>query len=267
MPKPSRASEVRESKEGVDYLPARSEEFDSLSIEHLVIDDGKPVDNIYSEVQMRLLTEPLYSSWKPGRDFVAKADVGVFSSPKEPPIVPDVLLAMDIKQGQDLSKKANLSYFVWLRGKVPDVVIEIVSQYPGGEDREKLARYEKLGVSHYVIWDPLRTLRKQPLRYFKLEKAVFVASELPCPLRGIGLGLTLWQGSYEGGEQLWLRWTDEAGKLIPTGAERADREASRAESLTDQANREANRADEATMRAVKLAEFLRQQGFDPDKLP
>ena len=31
----------------------------------LVTEDGEPVDNVFSEKQQRLLTEPLYSSWTP----------------------------------------------------------------------------------------------------------------------------------------------------------------------------------------------------------
>src|SRR5438874_1730240 len=51
------------------------------SIEHLVIDDGAPVDGMYSEKQMRLLTRPLYSSWAgPHGDhqYIAFANVGMF---------------------------------------------------------------------------------------------------------------------------------------------------------------------------------------------
>jgi hypothetical protein len=45
------------------------------------------------------------------------------------------------------------------------------------------------------------------------------------------LSLTLWQGSFEKTESLWLRWCDAAGNLIPTGAERADRAEAEVERL------------------------------------
>ena len=32
-------------------------------VEHLVTEDDTPVDNLFSEKQQRLLTEPLYASW------------------------------------------------------------------------------------------------------------------------------------------------------------------------------------------------------------
>ena len=34
-------------------------------VENLVTEDDTPVDNLLSEKQQRLLTEPLYSSWTP----------------------------------------------------------------------------------------------------------------------------------------------------------------------------------------------------------
>ena len=51
---------------------------------------------------------------------------------------------------------------------------------------------------------------------------------------GLGLGLRLWQGEYEGLTQTWLRWCDQAGNVIPTGAEGAKREHQRAERLAAQ---------------------------------
>ena len=36
---------------------------DIPNVEELVIEDGKPVDNLFVEKQNHLLAEPLYSSW------------------------------------------------------------------------------------------------------------------------------------------------------------------------------------------------------------
>ena len=71
-------------------------------VENLITEDDAPVDNILSAKQQRLLTETLYSSWKPSqadensdepRDFFADANVGVFFSVHAPPLVPDVFHA------------------------------------------------------------------------------------------------------------------------------------------------------------------------------
>jgi hypothetical protein len=51
------------------------------------------------------------------------------------------------------------------------------------------------------------------------------------------LGLTLWEGQFEGKHATWLRWTDEHGVLIPTGKERAEQERQRAEHTEQRAER------------------------------
>lgn len=73
------------------------------------------------------------------------------------------------------------------------------------------------------------------------------------------LGLTLWEGTFEGIHDTWLRGTDEHGMLIPTGKERADQERQRAE-------QEHQRAEQERQRAERLAELLRQVGIDPDQV-
>jgi hypothetical protein len=119
-------------------VPAFTVEELRPNIDHIEIDDGKPVDNRYSERQMRLLTHPLNTTWRDtngGRPFVAMANVGVFFAVRKPPIVPDVLLSVDVSLPEDINVrlKHTLAYLVWEYGKVPDVAVEIVSNTQGGE--------------------------------------------------------------------------------------------------------------------------------------
>ena len=68
--------------------------------DRIISDDGEPVDGFYTDKQMRLLTTPLYASWPgPGdsRPFLVAADVGLFYAYREPPIVPDVILSLDVE--------------------------------------------------------------------------------------------------------------------------------------------------------------------------
>jgi hypothetical protein len=98
------------------------------------------VDNLPSEKQQRLLTEPLYSSWTgpgEGRTFLAAANVGVFALARNPAIVPDVFVSLDMQVAEDCWQKEHRSYFLWEFGKPPDLVLEIVSNTEGGEDGEK----------------------------------------------------------------------------------------------------------------------------------
>jgi hypothetical protein len=242
-------------------------------LDRLVIDDGAPVDNIFSEKQMRLLTEPLYSSWagpEPGREFLALADVGLFYTDTDPPLVPDVILGLDISQPGDLTLKENRSYFVWRRGKVPDVVIEIVSNQEGGEDTDKLRAYARLNIPYYVIFDPFDLLGGGTLRVFTRMPGRY-EPVAPDWLEDIGLGLRLWQGTFEGTKQTWLRWCDKAGKPIPTGAENAAREKQRArKALKAKAEAEKAKAEAEKAKArsdeenKRLKAKLRAAGIDPN---
>ena len=257
-------------------------------MENLITEDDTPVDNILSEKQQRLLTESLYSGWTdppacaPGhRPFMALANVGLFHALRQPAVVPDVMLALDIPGlGSDLSEKANRSYFVWVQdGKPPVVAIEIVSNNEGGEADEKRQKYAAIGIEYYVIFDPWRRLSDRVLRIYQFHgKTSGYIEQIGGILDAVGLGLTLWQGQYEGEEGLWLRWTTRDGRLIPTGLElaqsaqqrateaeqRSEQERQRATEAEQRSEQERQRATEAEQRAERLAERLRALGIDPD---
>jgi hypothetical protein len=224
------------------------------NVDHLVTEDDRPVDNIFSEKQQRLLTEPLYSSWAgpgPQRPFVAMANVGLFYTIRKPPFVPDALLSLDVEVPADLWPKAHRSYFVWEYGKRPDVVIEVVSNRQGGEDTEKLAGYGRIGIGYYVIFDPEMHLGSEVLRAYRLQGLALQKMDGPVWFPEVGLGLRVWQGRYEDHENTWLRWVDEEDQPIPSGRERADMER--------------QRADSERQRAERLAEQLRQLGVEPNQ--
>jgi Uma2 family endonuclease len=230
-------------------------------VDHLVTEDETPVDNVFSEKQQRLLTEPLYSSWRGGsqrRPFVAMANVGLFYAIRKPPFEPDVLLSLDVELPEDLWPKAHRSYFVWEYEKAPDVVIEVVSNGEGGEDSEKLSGYARVGVRYYVIFDPERQLGAEELRAYRLEALALQKMDGSIWFPEVDLGLRLWQGRYEDHENIWLRWVDAEGRLIPSGSERA-------ESATEQAESERQRAELERKRADRLAEQLRRLGIEPQE--
>jgi Uma2 family endonuclease len=222
------------------------------NIEHLVTEDDAPVENIFSEKQQRLLTESLYTSWRGPEDerpFLTLANVGLFYSVHRPPLVPDVLLSLDVEVPADVWTKHNRSYFMWEMGKPPEVVFEIVSNQKGREADYKLKQYAKIGVAYYVIFDPARQLSDEVLRIYGRKNTVYaILSEQWLP--DVGLGLTLWPGTYEGKEDVWLRWCDREGQLIATGVERAEQEHQRAE--------------QERQRAERLAAQLRDLGVEPE---
>jgi hypothetical protein len=74
-------------------------------ISHLVTEDDTAVDNLVSEKQQRLLVECLYSSFETETPFLATANVGLFYGLKQPPLVPDVMLSLDVEIAEDWEKK------------------------------------------------------------------------------------------------------------------------------------------------------------------
>jgi hypothetical protein len=220
-------------------------------IEHLITEDDTPVDNLPSEKQQRLLTEPLYSSWSgpgEGRAFLAAANVGIFSMARMPPVVPDMFLSLDVEVAEDWWRKEHRSYFLWEFGKPPELALEIVSNQEGGEDGEKKRKYARMGVRYYVVYDPQRLVMPEALTVYRLGEAGYErGASARFPL--LGLGLLLWKGAFEGKRDTWLRWTDAAGQLIPTGKERAEEERRRAEEERRRAEQERQRAEQESQRA------------------
>ena len=149
----------------------------SLDISHIVTEDDTSVDNLLSEKQQRLLTEALYSSWlapNGSKRFLAAANVGLFYALRQPPLVPDVFLSLNVQVPQEWHQKEHRSYFFWEFGKPPEVVIEIVSNKEGNELGSKLTHYAQIGVTYYVIYDPLQQLGETLLRLYGLREAHYV---------------------------------------------------------------------------------------------
>jgi Uma2 family endonuclease len=235
-------------------------------ISHLVTEDDTPVDNFQSEKQQRFLVEPLYSSCVLTPPFIAAANVGLFYALKQDPIVPDVFLSLGVQMPTDWSQKQNRSYFVWEFGKVPDVCIEIVSNREGKELTSKKCIYRRIGVPYYAVFDPLQQLQNEMdgelLKIWGLTEGEYKVISQPFWLQQLGLGLTLWDGAFEDQVGLWLRWCDQQGNVILTGAEDRDKERLRADAERQRADAERLRADAERQRAEQLAEQLRQLGID-----
>ena len=219
---------------------------DRPNVEHIVTEDDTPVDNIYSAKQQKLLTEPLTASWDGGgKPFLTAANIGLYNTPTDAAIVPDVVLALDVRPLGPPKYKRNRAYFFWMIGKPPDAAFEIVSNKKGGELDEKREKYAFLRVPYYIVWDPSDFLKINKLRIHTLYETRYVQTDNTF-LPGVGLGLKIWKGDFDDWDVEWLRGCDHKGNLLPTGAEQRVR-----------ADRERKRAD-------KLAAKLKSLGIDPD---
>lgn len=247
LDEPNTSTESEDTAPGWETLSPE----DYPNIDALVIEDGKPMDSIFAEKQARLLTEPLYNSWAgpgEGREFIALANVGLFFAEKAKALVPDVMLSLDVPANRDLRRKENRSYLMWVMGKPPNVVMEFVSDNTGGEEGRKHRAYARIGVTYYVVLDPRNILKRGVLLAFSLRDGTYEPID-PVLFPGIGLGVRLGEGVYEGHSGQWLRWIDPAGNLIPTGRERADEIEERARKAED--------------RIERLAAQLRAMGIEP----
>jgi hypothetical protein len=138
---------------------------------------------------------------------------------------------------------------MWEHGKAPEAVLEIVSNRKGNELGSKLKEYAHMGVTYYVVFDPLRELRtemgSEVLRVYEIGFGKRFRPRHDFQLPELGLGLTFWEGTFESSANEWLRWCDANGRLLLTGHERAA---------------------QAEDRAAKLAAKLRELGIDPAQL-
>lgn len=95
-----------------------------------------------------------------------------------------------------------------------------------------------------ILFDPNQQLGEKVLRIYELRGTrYFETSEIW--LEQVGLGVTLWEGEFEGRQDHWLRWCYQDENVLSTGDERAEQERQRAQILADR---------------------LRAMGVDPDTL-
>jgi Uma2 family endonuclease len=234
-----------------------------IDVSGLITETEAPTD-IYSEKQRRLLVGVLHASWQPPRvdpdlprPFVAFANVGLFDRPRNDALVPDVLVSLDAELPEDVWEKRHRSYFIWEYGKVPDVVVEVVSNRVGDELSRKRSRYARMRIPHYVVWDPDAQLEERRLHVFRLEGDVYrvvpVTDGTPCELAGAHLAVGLWTGRFEDREDTWLRWFDVNDSLLPTSDELARAAEARADAETAKADAAAKRANiaESELAALK----------------
>lgn len=121
----------------------------------------------------------------------------------------------------------------------------------GSELDKKLREYARMRVLYYVIFDPIQQLKQSVPQVFELQGKSYVPMT-EYWLEGVGLGLTLWQGVFEGRQGVWLRWCNRDGNIILTGTERAQQERQRAEQAELQLEQKRQRAERLHL------------GIDPD---
>jgi Uma2 family endonuclease len=196
---------------------------------------------------------------------------------------PDWFLVLGVPRA---TEQADLrwSYVVWQEGVNPFLVVELLSPGTEAEDLGHTIReinqppgkwevYERiLRIPYYAIFDRYNN----QFRLFQLVATQYQAVELKDAefwFSELGLGLKVWQGTYQEATGLWLRWYDAQHNWIPTLAEQVVQEqqlTAQAQQQVQQekarAEQERARAEQERLKAERLAERLRALGIDPNEV-
>ena len=166
-------------------------------------------------------------------------------------VSPDVFVAVGVED------KDRRTYLLWREAKGPDFVLEVTSKSTRRNDQvTKRALYEWMGVSEYVLYDPLGEYLSPSLQGFALSGGRYVELEgrrLPGGARALHSGVL--------GLSLHVRARDRAlrlhdpvsGEDLLTPVEAAAREAAAREEAEARAEREAVARGEAVVRAEREA--------------
>ncbi len=222
------------------------------------IEDCQLPDDIHPP-QCNLLKEPLLPIVESRGidDWLIATELNIHYHQSEPlwHKRPDWFLAVGVSPERDKRK----SYLTWKEQVRPYLVIEILSKSTEDEDLGLTVRkgnvptkwevyQDILKVPYYVCFDQ----RKSEIKAFRREKSGFVQMVIPKSglwLKGINLGLRIWDGDYQKQAGPWLRFYDKTGKLLPTDAEETQRE--RAEKEHERAEKEHERSEKERERAEK----------------
>ena len=245
------------------------------STEDLPCSDDTPVDNEDQNFLPNLLLFMLIVILSERMDWYFGVDMAVYHTTGANvriPVVPDAFFSVGVERKK--GGKSRRSYATWEENDiVPMLVLEMVSHKPGGEYEAKVEIYRKLGVLYYVIYNPefWKRDRHHPFEVHKLVDGVYqlqIGEPYWMPELGLGLGRT--QSLVGGIQQEILCWFDETGTPYPTPDDL------HRQSAIDryQLRQEKRRADEQQQRAedqqqelLKVRNYLRSVGIDPDDLP
>jgi Uma2 family endonuclease len=243
------------------YLPTADE---------LPNSDDTPVDNELQELIPSLLKSILRMLWKGRMDWFFGIDMGIYTDPDRPPIVPDGFLSLNVERSFD--EDLRLSYLLWEEEVMPIFVLEVVSSKPGGEYTTKLQEYAQMGVLYYIIYNPKRR-RKARLEIHKLAngRVYELQNANPLWMPEIGLGIGSERASYDDLTREWLYWYDENDKRYPTPYEQIElanqaieQERQRADNADRAIEQERQQTEQERQRAERLAAQLRALGVEPE---
>ncbi|MCS7301241.1 MAG: Uma2 family endonuclease [Fimbriimonadales bacterium] len=215
-------------------------------------EDGIPMENFWNVLQMWLFIELVNNYWRDRDDYFAAGNVFVYFSPDQAEEV--VLNRPTAYRGPDFfvvtgidGRKPRDRWVVWLEGKYPDLIVELLSDTTAHVDCEtKKKIYQNTFRTREYFWYDALTGEFVGLELVEGEYRPKTPNE-----RGwfwsevLGAWLGVHYSTYQRRTLNWLRLFDPQGNLVPTHEEESalvQHEAERARQEAERAQQEAERA-------------------------
>lgn len=195
----------------------------------LPIEDGEPLESAWHRAEISLLIDSLAQAWGDRTDYYTGGNMFVYFSEEQVRSRdyrgPDFFVV----KGVDGTVRRD-AWIVWQEnGRYPDLIIELLS--PSTAELDKTTKkhlYERtFRTPEYFGYDPA----SQELFGWRLADGEYIPLEKDENGRlwskELQFWLGLWEGQYQNLNELWLRYFDEEGQVVPTAAEAAEGEISR----------------------------------------
>ena len=196
-------------------------------------------------------------------------NLGLYYDPNQPAIGPDAFLSLGVPRYK--RPTGRLSYVLTQEKVVPQWVLEMVSQTPGGEYDEKLQKYAAIGILYYVIYNPdyFRRDKHDRFEVYRLENGAYVrqpteSGRVWMPEIDLGMGCAV--GNHEGLTREWLYWYDAAGNRHPAPENVIEQERQLRAALEQQLEQTEQRLEQTEQQLQQLLKRLKQHGINPEKL-
>jgi Uma2 family endonuclease len=233
----------------------------------LVYSDGEPLESNWHVNQMSLFKELIQQAMEErGRsDYFVGTNMFVYYNEEQAREIaadfargsidrrkyrgPDVFYVGGVDGNPDRE-----CWVAWEEGRYPEVIVELLSSSTAKIDRtvKKDLYAGTFRTPEYFYHDP----DKVKLEGFRLTgvsyRPIVPNAQGRLWSERLGLELGLWQGVYRKQTATWVRLFHPDGRLVPTGAERADAAEAQAEAERQRAEAERQRAEAAEAELARL---------------
>ncbi|MBE9062663.1 Uma2 family endonuclease [cf. Phormidesmis sp. LEGE 11477] len=223
---------------------------------------GDPVDNVNQPAIAAALTDSLSTGGYLSETTITTTNYGICAKYQGKTVVkaPDWAWIPHVSVPK---AEVERSYTPVLEGDLPLVVMEFISDTPGGEysidpgyPPGKMFYYERiLQVPNYIVFNP-RSGVIHHYRFSESDRYEVQPSQEQNRywLPEANLFLGTWEGQHYDRAGLWLRWWDADQQLLLWNEEKVEAERQRAEAerqRAEQAQEKANEANQISQKAVK----------------